>query len=237
MRSKPQARKIERAYATQLSKIARHIGDLVNAMYAPDDTAGAWRIADALDRYGQLIEPWARAVGARMVAEVDDHNKRSWRALSFEMSKLMQSQLADTAVGRLTRQRLDDQVDLITSLPRDAAERVRKLTLEGMTQGTRAEQIAAEIMRSGEVSKSRAMTIARTEVSRTSTDFTRARAESAGSAEFIWRTSHDGDVRASHRALDGKTFRWDAPPECDPGHRALPGSIWNCRCYAEPVFD
>jgi SPP1 gp7 family putative phage head morphogenesis protein len=117
-----------------------------------------------------------------------------------------------------------------------AYERVHKLTLEGLSNGTRAKAIAAEIMRSGDVSESRAMLIARTEVARTSTEFTRARAEQIGSTHFIWRTARDRDVRQSHAHLEGKTFRWDAPPECDPGHHALPGCIWNCRCWAEPVF-
>jgi SPP1 gp7 family putative phage head morphogenesis protein len=230
------ARKVEEGYSRRLRKIAAHIGELVNAMYDPDDPVATRHISDALDRYGMLLEPWARAVGSRMVAEVNARDKRAWRETSAEISRLMQAQLSDTAVGALTRQRLDDQVSLITSLPRDAAERVRKLTLEGITQGTRANQIAAEIMRSGEVSRSRANTIARTEVSRTGTEFTRARAESVGSTHFIWRSSRDGDVRKSHKALDGKTFRWDDPPECDPGHHALPGAIYNCRCWPEPVF-
>ena len=228
--------KVERNYASQLRKIAKRIGDLVKEMYVPDDPVVANAIELALDRYARVIEPWARAVGKRMVAEIDRHDKQSWREHSAEMSMLMQEQLNNTEVGWLTQQRLADQVQLITSLPREAAERVHKLTLEGLTQGTRASEIAAEIMRSGEVSKSRANLIARTEVSRTSTEFTRARAEAVGSTHFVWRTSGDADVRPSHARLNGKTFRWDQPPECDPGHHALPGSIWNCRCAAEPVF-
>lgn len=228
--------KVERQYASQLRKIATHIGELINTIWVPDDPAVADQIGNALERYAQIIEPWAHVVGRRMVEEIDARDRRAWREVSAEMSQIMQAQLHGTDVGSLTRQRLADQVQLITSLPRDAAERVHKLTLEGLTQGTRANEIAAEIMRSGQISKSRANLIARTEVARTSTEFTRARAEDIGSTHFIWRTSRDSDVRPTHKALDGKTFRWDEPPECDPGHHALPGAIWNCRCFAEPVF-
>lgn len=227
---------MERQYASQLRKIAAHIGELVSTIWTPDDPAVADQINQALERYAQIIEPWARVVGRRMVEEIDSRDRRAWRSVSAEMSRIMQVQLHSSDVGSLTQQRLADQVRLITSLPRDAAERVHKLTLEGLTQGTRAKQIATEIMRSGNVSKSRANLIARTEVARTSTEFTRARAEDIGSTHFIWRTSRDSDVRASHKALEGKAFRWGDPPECDPGHHALPGAIWNCRCYAEPVF-
>jgi SPP1 gp7 family putative phage head morphogenesis protein len=232
------SRKVEEGYGRRLRKIASHIGELVNAIYNPDDPFSAGQISNALDRYASILEPWARAVGLRMVAEVDARDKRAWREASAEMSRLMQVQLNDTPVGLLTRQRLDDQVALITSLPRDAAERVRKLTLEGLTQGTRAKEIAAEIMRSGDVSRSRATLIAVTEVSRTSTEFTRARAESAGSDSYIWRTSKDGDVRHDHRILEGKVFRWSEPPIADrrTGARAHPGCIYRCRCYPEPIF-
>ncbi len=230
------ARKAERGYVSRLLKIAKHIADLVDGIYQPDEAASNDRLASALERYAQILEPWARAVGSRMVAEVNASDRRAWRETSAEIGRRLREQLTETELGRLTQRRLEDQIDLITSLPRDAAERVRKLTLEGLTNGVRAKVIASEIMRSGEVSKSRAMLIARTEVSRTSTEFTRARAESVGSTHFIWRTSGDSDVRKSHRALNGKTFRWDQPPECDPGHHALPGAIWNCRCFAEPVF-
>ena len=52
----------------------------------------------------------------------------------------------------------------------------------------------------------------------------------------MWRTVGDNRVRETHRELNGQSFRWDEPPECDPGHHALPGGIWNCRCWAEPVI-
>lgn len=230
------ARKVEGGYARQLRKIALHIGELVNGMWMPDDPTSANRIDDAMARYAQILQPWAHAVGSRMVAEVGARDRRAWREMSAEIGRLLRQELTESEVGLLTQQRIADQVTLITSLPLDAAERVHKLTLEGITKGGRAKQVAQEIMRSGEVSKSRANLIARTEVSRTATDFTRARAESVGSTHFIWRTSQDSDVRESHRRLNGKTFRWDDPPECDPGHHALPGAIWNCRCYPEPVL-
>lgn len=228
--------KVERQYASQLRKIALHIGELVTTIWQPDDPTIANQIGIALERYARIIEPWAQAVGSRMVSEIDTRDRRAWREVSAEMSRIMQYDLGQTDVGLLTRQRLADQVELITSLPRDAAERVHKLTLEGLTQGTRASEIAREIARTGQVSTSRANLIARTEVARTSTEFTKARAEGIGSTHFIWRTSRDSDVRPTHKALEGKTFRWDAPPECDPGHHALPGAIWNCRCFPEPVF-
>ena len=230
------ARKVELSYARQLKKVARAIGDIVEAMYDPELPESADLIGDALERYAKLLEPWAVAVGSRMIAEVNARDKKAWAETSREMARLIRNEVSESSIGQITQARLAEQVHLITSLPRDAAERVHKLTLEGLSNATRAKAIQEEILKSGHVSRSRAMLIARTEVSRTHTEFQRARAESVGSTHFIWRTSQDSDVRESHRKLNGKSFPWNDPPECDPGHHALPGGIWNCRCWAEPLL-
>lgn len=232
------ARKVENGYARQLRKIAAHIGELVNGIWVPDDLTASNRITQALERYSKILEPWAKAVGSRMVVEVGARDRRAWREMSAEIGRLMRRELDDTEVGLLTQQRIADQVTLITSLPIDAAERVQKLTLEGITQSTRAKEVAREITRSGEVSKSRANLIATTEVSRTATEFTKSRAESVGSTGYIWRTSRDGDVRHDHKVLEGKFIPWNDPPIADQrtGARAHAGCIYRCRCYPEPVF-
>lgn len=233
----------ERRYAKMLRTVAIHVGAIVDAFNPTPDTPDepidpslTAQIEAALNRYSNQLDDWAFAVADRMVKEVAARDESSWFEVSRKMGRALRKEIAEAPTGQVMRERLEAQTALITSIPRDAAERVRKLTLEGIVQGTRPAQIAKEIMRSGEVAESRAMLIARTEVSRTATELTRARAEYIGSTHFIWRTAGDSDVRPSHRALNGKTFRWDDPPECDPGHHALPGAIWNCRCYGEPLI-
>jgi SPP1 gp7 family putative phage head morphogenesis protein len=227
------ARRVEVQYATRLRKIADHVGEIINGfdVESPDGLA---KLTGALERYAVVIAPWAEAVGARMLAEVNRSDAKAWEKLSSQMSRSLQREIRDAPTGARMRVLLADQVKLITSLPTEAAQRVQGLTQEALTTGRRAEDIAKEIARSGEVTKSRATLIARTEVSRSATTLSQVRAQAIGSTHFVWRTSHDSDVRPSHRALDGKSFRWDDPPECDPGHHALPGCIWNCRCLALP---
>ncbi len=197
----------------------------------------AVQISDILARYANSIEPWAIAVASRMIAEVEARNHREWQSVSRRLGEGLRKELAASPTGQVIRRRLAEQVTLIKSIPLEAAQRVHKLTMEGLTTSTRASSLAQEIMRSGNVAASRATLIARTETSRTATELSRARALSVGSTHFVWRTAGDSDVRPSHRALNRKTFKWDDPPECDPGHRALPGGIWNCRCWAEPVIE
>lgn len=218
-----------------MRKIARFIAAIV-AAFRPDDPMGAAKVAEALDRYAGTIQHWAESAGRIMVAEVERRDRTTWAENSREMGRLLRQEIAEAPTGRVMREALDRQVGLITSLPREAAERVRSLANEAIVKGTRADLLAAEIMRTGEVTKARANTIARTETSRTATELTKARAESIGSTHFIWHTAGDSDVRESHRKLNGRTFRWDEPPETDPGYHALPGGIFNCRCWAEPVI-
>ncbi|MFJ6322272.1 MULTISPECIES: phage minor head protein [unclassified Rhizobium] len=229
------ARKVEARYSAQLRKIARHVGDIVKA-FAPDDPMLSTKVSGALQRYGDIIGGWAEATAKRMVEDVAARDKAAWMEVSRRMGRGLREEIETAPTGRVMRERLNEQVSLIKSIPLEAAQRVRDLANEGIVQGRRSNYIAEEIMRSGDVAKSRANTIARTEVSRTATELTRARAEHVGSTMFIWRTAEDSDVRDSHRALNGKAFRWDDPPECDPGYRALPGAIFNCRCYPEPIL-
>lgn len=230
------ARRLETQYAQRLRGIARTIAHIVSGFDLSNPPEVAPMLGNALRRYAEILRPWARKVSERMIAEVGAADRTGWRKIAGEIGRPLAREISDAPTGRATQDALARQVDLITSIPRDAADRVHKLTIDGIAKGKRYDEIAKEILKTGDVSKARATLIARTEVARTATEFTKARAQHIGSTEFIWRTAKDSDVRASHRKLEGKVFRWDDPPECDPGHRALPGGIWNCRCYAEPVI-
>ena len=137
--------------------------------------------------------------------------------------------------GVVLQQLLHEQVELITSLPLDAAERVHKMTVEALSNSGRAEEMAKEILRTGEVTKNRATLIARTEVARTASMLTQVRSQHVGSEYAIWRTSRDGNVRESHKKMEGVIFKWDDPPIVD-GEPLLPGRTFNCRCWPEPLF-
>jgi SPP1 gp7 family putative phage head morphogenesis protein len=229
------SRRAEDEYARQLRKIGTHIGTIVNG-FDVKGPADLPFLSVALDRYSQVLAPWAASVGRRMIADVAQRDEMQWKRHSRQIGRALRNEIRNAPTGAVLQQRLADQVQLITSLPTVAAERVHKLTLEGIANGTRPAEIAKEIARSGEVSKSRATLIARTEVGRTATELMKARALHVGSTMFIWRTAGDSDVRLTHRLLNGRSFRWDDPPECDPGYHALPGAIFNCRCWPVPIL-
>ena len=106
--------------------------------------------------------------------------------------------------------------------------------------GERFGSFAESIKRLGPITMSRAICIARTETARARTSYTEARAQAVGSTHYIWHTVGDGAVRPRHRQLDGTIQSWSDPPiTSEPGQkvvRSAPGSSFNCRCWAEPLF-
>lgn len=229
------ARKAETKYAASLRKIARHIGDIING-FGLEDEQGAQELAGALRRYADILTPWSRSVARLMLAEVKARTDKRWRDVSRQMGAGFRQILeGPNDVGIRYQQLMDEQVELIRSIPIDAAKRVHQVTAEGLINGLRFTEIAKKIQEGGEVSKSKATLIARTETGRAATTLTQARAESVGSQGYQWATMNDADVRSSHRAMNGVYVPWNQPPTLD-GLKGHAGSLPNCRCFCIPLF-
>jgi SPP1 gp7 family putative phage head morphogenesis protein len=233
------ARKATDAYERQLKSVSREIGKLIAGMAPKGVVRNSTGLANALARYSDLLvnSGWAAAVSERMIAEVAQRDAAAWTSLGRTMGRELRREIKTAPTGLLMRKLLDEQVILIKSLPLVAAQRVHKLTIQAIEDSTRASEVAKEIMKSGQVSKSRAMLIARTEVARTASTLTESRAVHVGSEGYFWRTAMDSDVREAHKKLEGKFILWSDPPiASDDGKRAHAGQIFNCRCYPEPVL-
>ena len=237
-------RRGEAAYSVNLRKIAQHVGDLVKA-FDPTSPAQLRELENALRRYADLLTPWARATASRMLVDVSRRDEKVWAEYTKFLGVNLRREITSTPIGDVMRSLLSEQVSLITSLPTEAAERVHRLASESLYTGSRANalggliepSVSAEILRTGETTRSRANLIARTEVGRAATTLTQARAESVGSVGYIWTTAHDYDVRPLHKKLDGTFVRWDDPPVSgEKGERAHAGCIYNCRCFSYPIL-
>lgn len=218
-----------------LRKIARHVGDIVGA-FPPGDPSVEHMILRALEGYADTITGWATVTARQMLNAVNQQDENAWRERAREMSALLRQEIQRAPTGELMRGLLADNVALIKSIPRVAGQRVHELTIKGIESSSRGEEIKADILRTGEVTAARATLIARTEVARTASLLTEARARYVGSEGYIWRTSGDSDVRDSHKEMSGKYVRWDTPPTLSDGTTTHAGQIYNCRCYPEPVI-
>jgi SPP1 gp7 family putative phage head morphogenesis protein len=229
-------RNAENAYSVILRKIARHVAEIIRA-YPIGNSAALPELNSVLSRYSEVIRPLARAVASRMIVEVGRRDALAWRRSSESMGRNLRREIQETPIGDEVRRILEEQVDLITSIPIEAARRVQQFTIEYVQGGKRYEELVPLIQASGNVTVNRATLIARTETARTASAIVTARAKHIGVTHGIWRTVRDVDVRPLHKKLEGLVFALDDPPVIgENGERGLPGTIYNCRCFLEPVL-
>jgi SPP1 gp7 family putative phage head morphogenesis protein len=231
----PKLRGPETDYGIALRKIAGHVGHVVETM-EPFTPARAEALTGVLTQYAESLDEWSKYIAFQMVSTVNRRNEREWRSLSRTIQTGIQRELsAETFVGRTVQELIEDQAALIKSLPLEAARRVQKLALDNFAAGGRSKDIIDEIMRTGDITRGRATTIARTETGRASTMLTMARAQSVGATHYVWETSRDSRRRPSHKALQGKVIAFSDPPETD-GLRYHAGAGPNCRCWMRVII-
>lgn len=223
------SRAAERRYERQLRSVAEEIEKLCKS------GANYQLIETQLRDYADIIEPWAEKSATNMLAGVNRKNAQSWASHARRMGHDVKSLINSPGLGYAVQKRIEENTKLIKNMALGAADDVAKMAKESLYSGSRADDLAKNIARVGEVSLSRARTIARTEISKANTALSMARAESVGSTGYIWRTARDGDTRSSHSAMEGKFVKWSEPPILDTmtGHA---GEFPNCRCYPEPVI-
>ena len=230
------SRAVERRYGLVLRQVARVVGAMVNAHVDGPTIRNQEKLKQQLELYSQSLGPWAEKVAADFIAAVNRDNKKAWASQSKRLAAQLKNEMANSSVGLMAKQLQAQQVALIKSLPLEAGSRAQKLALEAATGGRRADEVAAELADTEGVTASRATLIARTEISKANAAITQARSEYVGATHYIWRTAGDGDVRESHREVDGKIFAFMAPPTLSDGMTGNPGEFPNCRCFAEPII-
>jgi SPP1 gp7 family putative phage head morphogenesis protein len=235
-RGRPRNGRIEREYAKHLRQLAGHVGSIVDRYeQGLESLPGLQRL---LQSYAEGLVPWAKRVSLKMIKEVDGRDRAAWASLGFALSAQLHRDLRTAPMQEAFRKLQELQVDLITSIPSKAAQRVAELTVKGLTSGVRAKEVAKAIAETTQITKERATLIARTETSRAASTLLHVRCDSVGATHYVWRTSEDSDVRPGHKAMSGKVYEWANPPAVNEGGRIMrhhPGEIWNCRCYAEPI--
>lgn len=145
------------------------------------------------------------------------------------------------------RRWVDENVLKIKSIPNETLGSMREIILTGFKKGQTMTDISKAIQEEYNVSKHKAQMLARDQVATLNSQISKLQQQDAGCTKYRWSTSKDSRVRDCHRALDGKTFSWDDPPEMwyktkksgivYTGRRCHPGEDYCCRCVPIPVFD
>lgn len=125
---------------------------------------------------------------------------------------------------------VDEHQKLIRIVQREHLDKIGLSLKRGIRDGRLQKDIAKDIRQLTDISKRRAMLIARNAPLHYSGALTRHHQTNAGIKQYRWQTSHDERVRASHRERDGKVYAWDTT-------EPHPRSEVNCRCDAILFLD
>ena len=117
--------------------------------------------------------------------------------------------------------------------------RLREKVYQNVQEGYRAENLVETIMSERDVTKRKAVFLAKQETSLMVSNYRELRYREIGVNKYQWSTSQDVRVRADHRALNGQIFDWEHPPVTNKqtGARNSPGEDFGCRCIAIPVLS
>lgn len=148
-----------------------------------------------------------------------------------QLDLAFQSMVQDRKIMQPLMDRFNYNVSLIKNIPQDIIAKLQKAYGEGVSfRGTEVEEYVKE--RLGK----RAKLIIRTESAKLNSALTEVRSLKLGLRAYIWSTSEDRRVRASHKMMDGVLVFWGTRLELDKmvGNA---GEFPNCRCVPLSIFE
>ncbi len=163
----------------------------------------------------------ADIISRRMAVGVAKVNADTWREAAkrvMQGRKIFQALKNELhgPVGFAVRRTVQENATLITTLPLRLAEQATEHVHKLNVKGARAEVISRVLKEQfPKIAKSRLELIARTEVGKSNTAITEARAKNVGVRWYQWTTSVDQRVRPSHALMNGVLCSWIDPPESD----------------------
>jgi SPP1 gp7 family putative phage head morphogenesis protein len=239
-------------YRQSIIAIQKHARAMVNGRVVPrlkmwEMEAGTWKLdsagSEATDLFASMSERFFEEFPNKDLAHLSNriaHNTSRFQkeqlgrqiksALAVDVFKSepwLESKAADFTA---------ENVALIRSIPERYFTEIQSAVMRGVRKGDRPSTIAAAFEDRYRVSESRAQLIAKDQVGKFFGELNKQRQTDLGVESYIWGTSEDERVRASHEELDGEEFDWSDPPTVDE-EEATPGSPILCRCQALPQLD
>lgn len=198
---------------------------------------------DLARRFDTLFRRQSTRLAERMVARVDRDSRgkfgRSLRELSADTT-LPARVLSAPGLADVLKASTAENVALIRSISQKYLLDVQGEVMRAIQTGRGLADLVPALQRYEGVTRRRAETIARDQVSKATAAVNRTRAAGAGIKQFRWLHSSGGrDPRPLHVSYHGEVFSYDDPPVIDErtGERGLPGEAINCRCTLVPVLD
>lgn len=196
------------------------------------------------------FEQYVNSLVKGMVINIATENAKDWRDAVLkshkpnEFYKYLMQNTEGQIQGLLTNASLEN-ASLIKSIPPLWAQKATAITTQATLEGRRASDVRKDILDLyPHITEERAQLIARTEISKTSSQLVKVRSQAVGIDWYTWKTAHDQRVRESHRLMNDVICNFNNPPSPEKlaGEKYLygvynAGEIFNCRCYPEPIID
>jgi SPP1 gp7 family putative phage head morphogenesis protein len=167
----------------------------------------------------EWFQQYSRRIASHMVSEAVKGNVKSWREAAFRKTRSrhifesLQRELQGTQVGHTVAQAVQENADLISSLPTEIARQITSYAETQYRKGGRTPEIEALIRKKApRLALSRVHLIARTELSKVESNLTEARSKDIGVNWYVWQTANDQRTRESHKKLNGVLVNWNDPP-------------------------
>lgn len=221
-------RAAENRYASGLRALMRGLVDRYQAALGLRTDSYDRAALDALDvQMRAAIRATVPRLYSRMALEVRMANREA------AIKNLGMMPGADLVIERKVLEAREANIQLVENAGRDYAQSVRDVFEDPESFGLSVAELKDRLLAKGDISAARAELIARDQVLKLNAQVNQARQEAAGVEEYVWSTVGDDRVRPTHRAHEGRRYRWDTPPE-RTGH---PGHDVQCRCVPIPVLD
>jgi len=184
-------------------------------------------------------------------AMVNNSNKTSKTSLHTSFKQLsgglsLKTGVVPQGMEEITKSLINDNVNLIKSLPQQYLNDVSGAVMRSITTGNGLADLVPELTKYSGISKRRARNIALDQTRKAYNFINRQRMQAIGVKQFEWLHSGGGQhPRQSHIALSGNIFSFDDLPvinqeQVSKGYeapqRGIPGQAINCRCTMNPVI-
>lgn len=226
------SKRVEKAvlaeYKKRPPKVAKLAQDTAKGMNEVlDDLAKEW--SDTFAQQAEELAPLAmkKAFMLSQQSLVSALKKAGW-TVEFKMSPAMKDAL---------NAKIQENIDLIKSIPEQYLEKVRNAVWDGYSLGGDLEKLTRDLKHIYPITDARAEFIARDQCRKANAVTNKTRMQELGLKKGVWKHSHGGKhPRKSHEAADGREFDLDKGCLID-GKYIFPGEEPNCRCIFMAVLD
>lgn len=192
----------------------------------------------------------AQRLVRRVSEQVSRFSQNDWRRLA-EAQASVNLFKSEPWLNPMLEDWSRSNAQLISSIEQRYREAVADRASDMVRQGQPPAAFAKELERQYELTRSRARLIARTETSKLNGQISKARSQALGLDVYVWSTSKDERVRASHKVLQGKVCSYRDPTVYKDdvsdkewkkrtslgAYEGDPGQDFQCRCVGAAVID